>query len=69
MGHAVQEVGRAVQGIDDPGVGLVGPLDQAAFLAEEAIAWPGLAEQLQDHLLGLEVGGADEVGRPLLGDL
>src|SRR5437762_5984043 len=31
---AVQEIGGAVQGIDDPGVGLVGAFAAAAFLAD-----------------------------------
>ena len=35
---AVQEVRGAVERIDDPGVGLVGALAAAAFLAEEAVA-------------------------------
>src|SRR5690349_14721016 len=58
---AVQEVGGAVQGIDDPGVGLVGALARAAFLADEAIARPRLGEVLVEYLLGALVGLADEV--------
>src|SRR5579862_266821 len=34
---AVQEVGGAVEWIDDPGVTLVGALAAAAFLAKEAV--------------------------------
>ena len=40
---AVQEVGGAVERIDDPGVGLVGAFARAAFLAEEAVARARLA--------------------------
>lgn len=65
----MQEVGGAVQRIDDPGVGLVGALDHAALLAQEAVAGAGLFEDFEDHLLGLVVGGGDEVGGTFLGDL
>ena len=41
--NAVQEIGGAVERIDDPGMGLVGALARAAFLAEEAVARPRLA--------------------------
>ena len=37
MRNAVQEVGGAVERIDDPGMGLVGAFALAAFLAEEAV--------------------------------
>ncbi len=65
----MQEVGGAVERIDDPGMGLVRSLDQAAFLAQEVIAGTGLGQFLHQHLLGLEVGGGDVVPRALLGDL
>ena len=42
--NAVQEVGGAVERIDDPGVGLVGALAIAAFLADEAVTRPRLGE-------------------------
>ena len=38
MRNAVQEIGGAVERIDDPAVGLVGAFMRAAFLAEKAIA-------------------------------
>ena len=41
---AVQEIGGAVERIDDPGVGLVVALADAAFLADEAVARPRLGE-------------------------
>ncbi len=65
----MQEVGGAVERIDDEGVGLVGALDQAPLLGQEAVARPRLAQHLVERLLGLEVGGGDVIGRALLGDL
>ena len=66
---AVQEVGGAVERIDDPGVGLVGALVPAAFLAEEAVARPRLGKFVAQRLLGAAVGGGDEIGRALERDL
>src|SRR6201996_5956762 len=40
--NAMQKIGGAVERIDDLGVGLVGALARAAFLADEAIAGTGL---------------------------
>ena len=62
---AVQEVGGAVERIDDPGVGLVGALVAAAFLAEEAVAGPRLEQLGAQDLLGAPVGGGDEIRRAL----
>jgi len=42
--NAVQEVGGAVERIDDPGVRFVGAFAAAAFLAEEAVAGPRLGQ-------------------------
>jgi hypothetical protein len=69
LGNAVEEVGGAVEGVDDPGVGGVGALDLAALLTDETVAGAGLHELGHDDLLGLAVGGGDEVGRPLHRDL
>ena len=57
----MQEVGGAVERIDDPGMGLVGALVAAAFLAEEAVAGPRLGELGAQDLLGAMIGGADEI--------
>ena len=65
----VQEVGRPVERVDDPGVGLVGALDHAPLFSEEAVAGPRPGQFLEDRLLGLQVRRRDEVRRPLLGDL
>jgi len=66
---AVQEVGGAVERIDDPGVALVAALAGAALFADEAVAGPCLGEILVDDLLGALVGERDEIGRPLQRDL
>ena len=65
MRNAVQEIGGAVERIDDPAVALVGARARAAFLAEEAVIRPRLGELLAHDLLGAAVGGGDEIARPL----
>lgn len=66
---AVQEVGGAVQGIDDPGVALVGALTGAALFADEAVAGPGLGEVLVEDLFRALVGERDEIRGTLQRDL
>ena len=44
MRNAVQEIGGAVERIDDPAMALVGAGARAAFLAEKAVARPRLGE-------------------------
>ena len=65
MRDAVQEVGGAVERIDDPGVALVVALAGAAFLADEAVTRPRLGEVGVEHFLGALVGQRDEIGRSL----
>src|SRR5258707_14072595 len=65
MRDAVQEIGRAIERIDDPAVTRVGAGARAAFLAEEAVSRPRLGQFLVDDLLGAAIGGGDEVARPL----
>ena len=67
--NAVQEIGGAVERIDDPGVGPVGAFVPAAFLAEEAVARARLGKFGAQRLLGLAVGGGDEIARALERDL
>src|SRR3984957_11167470 len=62
---AVQEIGGAVERIDDPGVALVGAFARAPFLADEAVTPPRLGEVVVQHLLGALVGQGDEIRRPL----
>jgi hypothetical protein len=66
---AVQEVGGAIERVDDPGMALVSTLAVAALLTEEAIARAGLVEVRIEHLLGPLVGEADEIGGALHRDL
>ncbi len=65
MRDAVQEIGGAVERVDDPAVGLVGAFADAAFLAEKAVAGPRLGQFLEQRLLGAAVGGGDEIRRAL----
>src|SRR5262249_49408804 len=60
---AVQEVGGAVERIDNPAMGLVGSLLTAALLAQESVARPGLGEFGAKDFLGAVIGGGDEIGR------
>ena len=61
--NAVQEVGGAVERIDDPDIGLVGAFARAAFLADEAVAGAGLGQFVIERLFGALVGEGDEVCR------
>ena len=63
VGQPVQEVGGAVQRIDDPAVGAVLALDRAAFLEQEAEARARPAELRDQRLLRPVVGGGDEIRR------
>jgi hypothetical protein len=69
MGHAVQEVRRPVERIDDPAPRRVGALDIGAFLAEEPVIGPCAQEFLLQDLLGRPVRAADEIAGPLGRDL
>jgi len=50
-------------------VRFVGALVATAFLSEETIAGPRLGQFLAQNLLGSMIGSADEIARPLEGDL
>ena len=69
MRHAVEEVGRAIERVDDPPrlVGIAG--DLAAFLEQHAPVGPRGAQFLDDRLLGALVGHRHEIGRALAADL
>ena len=67
--NAVQEVGGAVERVDDPAMGLVGPLRPPALLHQEAIAGTGLRQLPVQGLLGTVVGAGGEVGGALDGNL
>ncbi len=61
-GMPCMKIGGAVERIDDPAMGLVGALDGAALLHQKAVAGTRLGELLEQGLLGLDVGGGDEIG-------
>ena len=62
---AVQEVGGAVERIDDEAMGAVGALHLAVLLEQEAVARPRARQLLVQDLLGAGVGGGDEIGADL----
>ena len=63
--QAVQEVGGAVERVDDPAVALVGAFDGAALLHDEAVAGPRLRQLLAQDLLRLAVGAETKSPGPL----
>src|SRR5829696_6944063 len=63
--NAVQEIRGAIERVDDPQMRRVAAFVAAAFLTDKAVARPRLGEFLAQHLLGLAVGGGDEVGGAL----
>ena len=65
MRDAVQEIGGAVERIDDPAMRPVGAHMGAAFLAEKAVIRPRLGEFVAQDLFGAVVGGGDEIARAL----
>ena len=67
--NAVQEIGGAVERIDDPAMRAVGALDLFTFLAEEAVGGACLHQLVADDLLRLQIRLADEIARSLHGNL
>ena len=67
--NAVEEVGGAVERVDDPAMGLVGTVLATALLAEKAVAGPRLGEFGAQDLLGAVISRGDEIGGTLHGDL
>src|SRR5262249_43542215 len=67
--NAVQEVGRAVERIDDPGMRLVGALDLAAFLAEERVTRARGQQFFLQRIFRALVGERNEIRRALERDL
>ncbi len=65
----MQEIGGAVERVDDEAVRFVGALDHAGFLDQEAVARPRLRQFLDQDALGALVGDGDEIRRPLERDL
>src|SRR5579862_2896407 len=69
MRNAVQEIGGAVERIDDPAMMRIAAARGAALFHEEAIAGPRLRQLGLQGLLGFEIGGRDELARSLDRDL
>src|SRR6187401_849870 len=67
--NAVQEIGGAVEWIDDPAMAAIAPFDIAALLHQEAVAWTRAGKFGDENLLGAVVRGADEIGRTFERDL
>jgi hypothetical protein len=65
---ARDEVGRAVERIDDPGAPLAAGAPPAPLLPEEAVLRVAVTDPRDDDLLALFVRAGDEVVRTLLGD-
>src|SRR6186713_843539 len=63
--NTVQEIGGAIERIDDPHVALVSALAPATFLAEKTISWPCLHEFCVDGFFGATVCGRYKIGRAL----
>ena len=60
---------RANQDIADPAMRAVGARDLARFFQQEGVGRPGLAQLVEDDLLGPLIGVGDEIRRPLARDL
>ena len=59
----MQEIGGAIERIDDPGVGFVSALATPAFFAEKTVAWPCLHQFGVERLFGTTIGSRHEIGR------
>src|SRR6185437_12270812 len=67
--NAVQEIGGAVERIDDPCVRSVGAFAAAAFLAEKAVAGARFDQFLIERFFRAPVGGGNEIRGALERDL
>ena len=65
----MQEIGRAVERVDDPAMGFVVAVVATALLAEKTVAGPRLGQFSLKNFLGAAVGGGDEIGRSFQRDL
>ena len=63
MRVAVQEIGRAIQRIDDPAAGRVFAGHGGRFFANPAIAWAGGHQFFVDDLFCGDIGPADKITR------
>src|ERR1051326_3233634 len=65
MRDAVQKIGRAIEGIDDPTVARVAARDLAPSFEQEAVAGASAVQLVPQRALGFQVGGRYEFARPL----
>src|SRR5215472_4157491 len=63
--NSVQKIQRAVERIDDPAVSLIAAFARATLLAQKTVAGTRMLELVAQDFLGAQVGGGDEIGRPL----
>ena len=69
MRDPVEEIGGAVQRVDNPAVMLVGTFRRAAFLEQQAVAGTRLGQLVAERPLGAQIRGGDELTRTLDRDL
>ena len=66
--HAMREVGRAVERVEDPAMGVATRPAVAELLGEDVVFGEALGEQRPAHVLDLDVDLGDQVDGPLLVD-
>ena len=64
MGQAVQKICRAVEGIDNPAIGIVLTHNLVRFLGEKPVFGPCLFQFIDNCALCLLIGNGDEICRP-----
>src|SRR5216683_3989523 len=69
MRDPMQEIGGAVERVDDPAVMWIGSRGRAAFLKQETVAGTGAQQFGLQRALGAQIGGRDEIARALDRDL
>ena len=69
MRNRMEEVGGAVERIDDPAMALVGAGMRTAFFAQKTIVGPCFNEFRANDRLGSMIGRADEIARAFHRDL
>ena len=65
----MQEIGRAIQRVNDPAAGRILACDFIAFLAQKPISRAGVHQLFFDHCLCGFVGTADKITRSFGADL
>jgi hypothetical protein len=69
MRDPVQEIGGAVERVDDPAMVRIAAFGRAAFLQENAVARAGPHQFGLQRALCVQIGGRDKVARALDRDL